>query len=136
LEGGKIMAGSVNSCTFIGRAGKDPELKYTQGGSAVANFSLAVDESWKDQNGEKQQKTEWVNVVCWAKLAEIVGEYVKKGKQLYVQGKLQTRSYEKNGETKYITEIRASQVVLLGSNGNCTSTPKAEEADPYDALPS
>ncbi|MCI0421378.1 MAG: single-stranded DNA-binding protein, partial [Acidobacteria bacterium] len=109
------MSGSVNKCLFIGRLGKDPEIKYTQSGDAVANFSLAVDETWKDKSGEKQQRTTWVNVVAWQKLAEICGQYLRKGSQVFIEGRLQTRKWEdKDGNTRYTTEIVASNLVMLG----------------------
>jgi single-strand DNA-binding protein len=106
---------SVNKVILVGRLGKDPELKYTQSGDAVANFSIATDETWKDQSGEKQQRTEWHNIVAWKKLADICGEYVKKGQQVYIEGKLQTRKWEdQEGNTKYKTEIVANNLVMLG----------------------
>lgn len=105
---------SVNKVILIGRLGKDPELKYTQGGTPVANFSLATDETWKDQSGEKQQKTEWHNIVAWKKLAEICGEYLKKGQQVFIEGKLQTRKWEADGGTHYKTEIVATGMTMLG----------------------
>jgi single-strand DNA-binding protein len=112
------MAGSVNKVILIGRLGKDPEVKYTQGGKAVARFSLATDEAWKDQSGERQQKTEWHNIVAWDKLADICGQYLTKGKQVYIEGRLQTRSWEdKEGNKRYTTEIRADNMVMLGSKG-------------------
>ncbi|MCI0422481.1 MAG: single-stranded DNA-binding protein, partial [Acidobacteria bacterium] len=109
------MSGSVNQVTLVGRLGKDPELKYTQGGDAVANFSVATDETWKDKSGEKQQRTEWHNIVAWKKLAEICGQYLRKGSQVLIQGRLQTRKWEdKDGNTRYTTEIVASNLVMLG----------------------
>jgi single-strand DNA-binding protein len=112
------MAGSVNKVILIGRLGKDPEVKFTQGGKAVARFSLATDEAWKDQSGERQQKTEWHNIVAWDKLADICGQYLTKGKQVYIEGRLQTRSWEdKEGNKRYTTEIRADNMVMLGSKG-------------------
>ncbi|MGH9426527.1 MAG: single-stranded DNA-binding protein, partial [Terriglobia bacterium] len=98
------MANSVNKVILVGRLGKDPELKYTQGGTPVVKFSLATDETWKDQSGEKQQRTEWHNVVAWRKLAEICGQYLNKGKLVYIEGKLQTRSWDdKEGHKRYTT---------------------------------
>ncbi|MEW5974711.1 MAG: single-stranded DNA-binding protein [Acidobacteriota bacterium] len=119
------MAGSVNKVILIGRLGKDPEVKYTQGGTPIARFSIATDEVWKDQSGEKQQKTEWHNIVAWSKLAEICGQYLAKGKQVYIEGRLQTRSWEdKEGNKRYTTEVRADQMVMLG---------RADEARPERA---
>ncbi|KAB2924909.1 MAG: single-stranded DNA-binding protein [Bacteroidetes bacterium] len=111
------MSRSLNKVQLIGNLGKDPELKYTPSGVAVATFSVATSESWKDQEGNQQEKTEWHNVVAWRKLAEIVGEYLKKGKKVYIEGKLQTRSYEKDGVKRYMTEIVADQMIMLDSGG-------------------
>ena len=99
------MSRSLNKVQLIGNLGKDPELKYTPSGVAVATFSIATSESWKDQEGNQQEKTEWHNIVAWRKLAEICGEYLKKGKKVYLEGKLQTRNYEKDGIKRYVTEI-------------------------------
>lgn len=108
------MAG-VNKVLLVGRLGKDPEVKYFTSGDAVCNFSIATSENWKDKNtGEKKEKTEWHRIVVFRKLAEICGEYLSKGKQVYVEGKLQTRSYEQGGSTRYVTEIVADQVQFLG----------------------
>jgi single-strand DNA-binding protein len=109
------MANSVNKVILVGRLGKDPEVKYTQGGTAMARFSLATDEVWKDQSGEKQQKTEWHNIVAWNKLAEICGQYLAKGRLVYIEGRLQTRNWEdKDGNKRTTTEIRADNMVMLG----------------------
>ena len=107
------MAKSLNKVQLIGHLGKDPELKYTPSGVAVANFSIATNESWKDQEGNLQERTEWHNIVAWRKLAEICGEWLKKGKRIYIEGKLQTRSYEKDGVKKYMTEIVADDMIML-----------------------
>lgn len=104
---------SLNRCMFIGNLGKDPEVRFTPGGQAVANFSIACSESWT-KDGQKQERTEWVRVTAWGKTAELCGEYLKKGKQVYAEGKLQTREYEKDGQKRYATEIVASNVVFLG----------------------
>ena len=110
------MANSVNKVILVGRLGKDPEVKYTQTGVPVARFTLATDESWKDTSGEKQQRTEWHNIVAWRKLAEICGQYLNKGKLVYVEGRLQTRSWEdKEGNKKYTTEIQADNMVMLSA---------------------
>ena len=112
------MARGLNKVTLIGNLGKDPELKYTNSGVAVATFSLATYDSWKDQEGNMQERTEWHNIVAWRKLAEICGQYLKKGSQVYIEGKIQTRSYnDKEGVKKYITEIVADQLLMLGSGG-------------------
>jgi len=105
---------SVNKVILIGRLGKDPEVTMANGVS-LAKFSMATDESWKDKSsGEKQQKTEWHNIVAWRKTAELCGAYLRKGSQVYLEGKLQTRSWEKDGTKRYTTEIVADSVVFLG----------------------
>ena len=110
------MANSVNKVILVGRLGKDPEMKHTSGGTPVTHFSLATDEIWKDAQGEKQQRTEWHNIVAWGKLAEICGDYLKKGRLVYIEGRLQTRSWEeKDGTKRSTTEIRADEMVMLGS---------------------
>lgn len=104
---------ALNQCNFIGNIGRDPDLRYTASGKAVANFSIAVTEKY---NGEDQ--TEWVNVVAWNKLAEVCGKYLHKGSPVYISGKMQTRKWEdKDGNTKYTTEIIAFQMQMLGSKG-------------------
>ena len=113
------MSNSVNKVILVGRLGKDPELKYTQGGTAVVKFSLATDETWKDQSGERQQRTEWHNVVAWRKLAEICGQYLNKGKLVYIEGKLQTRSWDdKEGHKRYTTEVVADNMVMLSGKSD------------------
>jgi single-strand DNA-binding protein len=104
---------------LIGNLGKDPELRYTPAGVAVATFSLATNESWKDQDGNMQERTEWHNIVAWRKLAEVCGEWLKKGKKVYVEGRIQTRSYDdKNtGAKKYITEIVMDNMIMLDGRG-------------------
>jgi single-strand DNA-binding protein len=113
------MSKSVNKAILVGNVGKDPEVKYSANGVPVAKFSIATNEKYKDRGGEWQERTEWHNVVVWQKLAEIVGEYVKKGAKLYIEGKLRTSSWEdrQSGEKKYRTEIEARELVLLG-DGN------------------
>ncbi len=113
------MAKSVNKVILVGNLGKDPEVKYTPSGVAVAKFSLATNERFKDKNGEWQDRTEWHNIVAWQRLAEIVGEYVKKGSKLYIEGKLQTSSWDdkESGQKKYRTEIVANDLVLLSGRG-------------------
>ena len=110
------MSKSVNKVILIGNLGKDPEVKYTPSGTAVAKFSLATNERYKDKDGQWQDRTEWHNIVAWQRMAEIVGEYLKKGRTVYVEGRLQTRSWEdkESGQKKYMTEIVASDLVLLG----------------------
>ena len=105
----------VNKVILVGRLGNDPEVRYTQDGSAVASFSIATSDEWKDkETGDKKERTEWHRIVAWRKLGEICGEYLSKGRQVYVEGKLQTRSWEKDGVTRYTTEIVASDVQFLG----------------------
>jgi single-strand DNA-binding protein len=113
------MAKSVNKVILIGNLGKDPEVKYTPSGTPVAKFSLATHERFKDKGGEWQERTEWHNIVAWQRLAEIVGEYVKKGAKAYVEGRLQTISWQdkQGGEKKYRTEIVAQDLVLLDGRG-------------------
>lgn len=120
------MAKSLNKVMLIGNLGKDPELRYTTSGVAVATFSLATNESWKDKEGNLQEKTEWHNIVAWQKLAEICGEWLKKGKKVYIEGRIQTRSYDdKNtGQKRYITEIVADNMLMLdGAGGARGSAP-------------
>ena len=113
------MAKSVNKVILVGNLGKDPEVKFTPSGVPVAKFSLATNERFKDKAGEWQDRTEWHNIVAWQRLAEIVGEYVKKGSKIYIEGRLQTSSWEdkQSGEKKYRTEVVASDLVLLGGRG-------------------
>jgi single-strand DNA-binding protein len=111
------MAKDLNSCSFIGRLGKDVEMRYMPGGEACANFSIAVGEQWKDkQTGEKKEKTEWVNISCFGKLAEICGEYLKKGSKIYASGSMETRKYTDNaGAEKYSTGIKLKDMQMLDS---------------------
>jgi single-strand DNA-binding protein len=110
------MAG-VNKVILIGRLGKDPEIRYTTGGAAVANFSIATSREWKDKNtGEKQESTEWHRIVAWERLGEICGEYLHKGSQVYVEGRLQTRSWQdQDGNKRWTTEIIAQALQMLDS---------------------
>lgn len=110
------MANSLNRWTGIGNLGADPEIRSTPGGAKVANFRVACSESWKDQSGQKQERTEWVTCVAWKVMAEIVEKYVRKGSKLYVEGKLQTRAWEdKNGGGKrYATEVLVDRIMMLG----------------------
>ena len=122
---------SVNKAILIGNLGKDPELRYTSSGVAVATFSLATNESWKDPEGNTQERTQWHNIVAWRKLAEICGEYLKKGGKVYIEGRLQYRSYDdKNGVKRSVTEIVMDEMVMLdsrgGGGGAATSSPASE----------
>lgn len=109
---------SVNKVILIGRLGKDPETRYMPNGEAVTNAALATSENWKDKTGEKQEKTEWHNLVFYRRLAEIAGEYLKKGSQVYIEGKLQTRKWEKDGVTRYTTEIIVNEMTMLGGKSS------------------
>ncbi|GMR20248.1 MAG: single-stranded DNA-binding protein [Gammaproteobacteria bacterium] len=111
------MARGVNKVILVGNLGRDPEIRYAASGSAIANVNIATSETWKDKNtGEKQEKTEWHRVVFFGRLAEIVGEYLKKGSQIYVEGRLQTRKWQdKEGQDRYTTEIVANEMQMLGS---------------------
>lgn len=104
----------INKVTLVGRAGKEPGSRTIENGTVVTNFSLATSESWKDKSGEKKERTEWHNIVMWRGLAEIAAKYVHKGDLLYIGGKITTRSYEKDGTTRYITEIVADEMKMLG----------------------
>jgi len=112
----------INKVILIGNLGRDPEVRYTPDGAAVANFSIATSEQWKDKaTGEKKERTEWHRIVAFGKLGEICGEYLSKGKQVYIEGRLQTRSWEKDGVTRYTTEIVASDVQFLGAKDSMKS---------------
>jgi single-strand DNA-binding protein len=106
---------SLNKVMLLGRLGQEPELKYTPSGSAVCNFSLATTETWSDKSGQKQEKTEWHRIVVWGKLGELCNQYLAKGRQAFVEGTLQTRSWEgKDGQKRYTTEINAKNVQFIG----------------------
>ena len=108
----------VNKVILVGNLGRDPEVRYTREGTAVANLNIATTETWNDGNGQRQEKTEWHKVVAWGKLAEIAKEYLGKGRQVYIEGRLQTRSWEdKEGVKRYTTEVKADQMVMLGGRG-------------------
>lgn len=132
------MAKSVNKVILIGNLGKDPEVKFTPNGVPVAKFSLATNERYKDKAGEWQDRTEWHNIVAWQRLAEIVGEYVKKGSKVYIEGRLQTSSWEdkQSGEKKYRTEIVANDLVLLSGRGDSDSEGRGSRGAPASAAAS
>ena len=110
--------GSVNKVILIGNLGRDAELRYTPGGAAVATINMATTEVWNDKAGQRQEKTEWHRVIFWGKVAESLTEYLTKGKQVYVEGRLQTRQWDdKDGNKRYTTEIRGDKIVLLGGGG-------------------
>ena len=124
---------SVNKVILIGNLGRDPEVRYMPSGDAVANISIATTETWKDKNGEKQEQTEWHRVALFGKTAEIAGEYLKKGSQVYIEGRLQTRKWtDKEGQERYTTEIRADRMQMLGSRsgGSERMPPPDEEPAP------
>jgi single-strand DNA-binding protein len=112
------MSRGINKVILIGNLGRDPETRYSQGGNAVTNFSVATTENWRDrQSGEQQERTEWHNIVCFARLAEIAGEYLKKGSKVYIEGSLRTSSWEQDGQKKYRTEVMARDLQMLDSRG-------------------
>ncbi|MGD8375789.1 MAG: single-stranded DNA-binding protein [Acidobacteriota bacterium] len=114
---------SINKVILIGNLGRDPEVRYTQGGSAVANLNLATNEVFNDRNGQRQERTEWHRVVVWGKQAEIAKEYLSKGRQIYVEGSLQTRQWEdKDGNKRYTTEVKCQRFVMLGGRGERSET--------------
>jgi len=120
----------VNKVILIGRLGKDPEVRYTPDGTMVTNFNLATDEQRKDKNGEKIQRTEWHKIVTWGKLAEICGNYLVKGKLVFVEGRIQTRSWEdKEGVKRYTTEIIASNMQMLDSKGQNKTSDASLDAE-------
>ena len=112
----------INKVILVGNLGQDPEVKYTAGGAAVTTLSLATSESWKDKDtGSDQEKTEWHRVVLWRRLAEIAGEYLKKGSKVYIEGQLQTRKWEQDGQTRYTTEVVGRDMQFLDSKGSSSS---------------
>jgi single-strand DNA-binding protein len=135
-----VMAG-VNKVILLGRLGADPEIRYTSNGTAVANFRIATSERWTNQNGEKEERTEWHRIVAFGKLGEICGEYLAKGKQVYIEGRLQTRTWEdRDKNQRTTTEIIATAMQMLGSAGGGKATDKeepscAEEPTKDDDIP-
>ena len=137
------MSGSINKVILIGRLGKDPEVKYTPSGAPVAKFSLATDETFKDRTGEQQRRTEWPNIVAWNKLAEICGEYLTKGKQVYIEGSIRSHQYEDQaGNKRTAYEIVARDMKMLGSKADSDrmaaagmerATPERSAAEPAPA---
>ncbi len=112
------MAASVNKAIVVGNLGRDPEVRYTQSGQAVCNFSVATNERWRDKSGQDQEQTEWHRIVTWGKLAELCGEYLAKGRTVYVEGRLQTREWtDRQGEKRFTTEINAREVQFLDRGG-------------------
>lgn len=145
------MANGINKVILIGNLGADPEVKHLESGNAVANLPIATTEYYRDKDGNRQERTEWHRIVLWRRLAEIAEQYLHKGDQIYIEGRLQTRSYEKDGVTKYITEVVGNNMTMLGkksssgeqqsapsSSGMQESTPQegqVEEAPGDDDLP-
>ena len=132
--------GTINKVMLIGRLGADPQLRYTPSGRASATFNLATNATWKDQDGQRQERTDWHRIVAWGKLAEIMGEWLKKGSMVYLEGRLQTRSYDDaNSVKKYVTEVVVNDMEMLGGgSSNNDSNPFPEEPPPneqYSDLP-
>ncbi|MBI4161586.1 MAG: single-stranded DNA-binding protein [Acidobacteria bacterium] len=125
---------SVNKVILIGNLGRDPEVRHTQNGTLVANFPMATTEGWTGKDGQKQERTEWHRIVVWGKQAEVCGQYLTKGRQVFVEGSLQTRSWEdRDGNKRYTTEVRANRVLMLGrpeGKGEAKGAPEA--ATPED----
>lgn len=130
------MADGLNRVMLIGNLGKDPEMRYTANGSAVTNFSLAVNRSFKTTEGERREEAEWFTVVCWSQLAELVGQHLHKGRKVYVEGRLQTRSWDgPDGQKRYRTEVVANQVLFLdpaGGGGAPLPDEAVGEVEPED----
>ena len=124
------MARSLNRVTLIGNLGTDPELRATPQGVSVCTIRIATTESYKDKSGEMKESTEWHNIVLWEKLAEIAATYLKKGSKVYLEGKLKHRSYEKDGITRYITEIQALSMIMLSKETENTGSQKSTAAEP------
>jgi single-strand DNA-binding protein len=121
---------SVNKVILVGRLGQNPEVRYTPSGAAVANFSVATNESWTDKSGQKQEKTEWHRVVVWGKLAELCNQYLSKGRQAYIEGRLQTRQWQdKENQTRYTTEVQAQTVQFLGAGAGAGASPGMGASD-------
>lgn len=117
-----MARGGVNKVILIGNVGADPELRYTAGGTAVTNFNIATNESWTDSSGERQERTEWHRIVVWGRLAEICNQYLRKGSKVFIEGRLQTRSWEtQDGQKRYTTEVVARDMQMLDSRGDFDS---------------
>ena len=123
----------INKVIIVGNLGQDPEIKYTAGGAAVTTLSIATSDSWKDKDsGMDQERTEWHRVVLWRRLAEIAGEYLKKGSKVYIEGQLQTRKWEQEGQTRYTTEIIARDMQFLDSRGSSNTSSTQKSSEMYD----
>ena len=125
--------GSVNKVILVGNLGRDAELRYTPGGSAVATLNLATTEVWNDKDGQRKEDTQWHRVILWGKTAESLQDYITKGKQIYVEGKLQTRKWkDKEGNDKYTTEIKGDRIVLLGGGGGKPGADRGEATPQHE----
>ena len=121
---------SVNKVILVGRLGQDPELTATDGGTSVCNFSIATNRTWKNKEGEKQEETTWHRIVAWGRQAEVIAQYMSKGRQLYIEGRIANRSYEKDGEKKYISEVVVDNFTFIGGKGDDTDRSPGGEATP------
>ena len=128
------MARGVNKVILLGNVGRDPETRYAQNGTAVTRFSIATSEIWKDRSsGEQQERTEWHNIVCFARLAEVAGEYLKKGSKVYIEGQLRTSSWEQDGQKKYRTEVNARELQMLDSKGHSETRTSPLDGPPFSS---
>ena len=126
----------INKAIIVGTLGQDPEVRQTSGGNSVANLSVATNETWKDkQTGEKKESTEWHRIVLWGRVAEIAGQYLSKGSKVYLEGRLQTRKYEKDGVTHYSTEIVANELQMLGDAGGSRGEAPQQRSAPQQSAP-
>ncbi len=127
----------VNKVILVGHLGRDPEVRHTESGTTVANFNIATTERYNDKQGERQERTEWHRIVAWAKLADICEKYLHKGKQVYIEGRLQTRSWDEDGKKRYTTEVVARELVMLGKRDEVVDVPdtSAPAAQSDDDLP-
>jgi single-strand DNA-binding protein len=134
----EVIVAGVNKVIIVGHLGGDPELKYTSSGQAVARFNVATSENWTDKQGQKQERTEWHRVVVWGKLGEVCGKHLSKGRQAYVEGRLQTRQWEdQQGQKRYTTEVVANTVQFLGPAGAARDTSHSQgQSQEFDQEPS
>ena len=123
---------AVNKHIGIGNLGRDPEMRFMADGKAVTNFSYAITEKYKDKTGQQQEVTEWINVATFGRLAEIAGEYLKKGTKVYVEGKMKTEKYSKDGVDRYTTKIIGEKMEMLSSKGDTADTPKAKPVETFE----
>ena len=120
---------SINKAILIGNLGSDPDVRYTANGTAVANFNIATNESWNNKEGQREERTEWHRIVCWNKIAELCGEYLSKGRTVYIEGRIQTREWEdKEGNKRYTTEVVANTVQFLGGRGEASNRNEEKKA--------